>query len=231
MDSLDGLTRLRKLGLSEVEVGGLGRKDVGRWLAASGFAAHTDDVYALTAGFPLLVEGLVAHLRSGGRIDGYSAPTLFNDVLRDAIMRLPTEAHHAARRLSAFTYPLREEAIPAFLGLDTVVWGAIRSALEHERVFSVQYPEGTWFHEARRSYLWNSVLTAPERDEVGQAAYSKLLERQPHSDAIGGAGMYREIAALAPFALDSQAASPKLVAIIATSADQSAVLAAAMRIE
>jgi hypothetical protein len=229
--SLDGLARLRKLGLSEVEVGGLGREDVERWLAASGFAAHTDDVYALTAGFPLLVEGLVAHLRSGGRIDGYSAPTLFNDVLRDALMRLPTEAHHAARRLSAFTYPLPENDIPAFLGIDTVAWGAIRSALEHERVFSVQYPDATWFHEARRSYLWDSVLTAPERHEVGQAAYSKLLEQQLHSDAASGAGMYRQIAALAPFALDSQAASRKLVSIIAMSADQLAVLAASIELQ
>ena len=231
VDSLDGLARLRKLGLAEVKVGGLGREDIGRWLAASGFAAHADDVYALTAGYPLLVEGLVAHLRSGGRIDGYSAPTLFNDVLHDAIMRLPTEAHHAARRLSAFTYPLPEEDIPAFLGLDTVAWGAIRSALERERVFSVQYPQGTWFHEARRLYLWNSVLTAPERNEVGQAAYSKLFELHRNGDIASGAGLYRQIAALAPFALDSQAASPKLASIIGISADQLAVLAAVIELQ
>jgi hypothetical protein len=230
VDSLPGLTRLRKLGLAEVQVAGLSRGDVERWLAADGMGEHTDDVYSLTLGYPLLVEGLVAHLRSGGRIDQYSAPTLFNDVLHDALLRLPTFAQHAARRLSAFTYPLPEEEIPGYLGVDVVSWGAVREALEQERVFSVQYPEGAWFHEARRSYLWNSVLTGPERNEVGQAAYSKLLEHQGHNDITHGTGLYRQISALAPYALDSQAQNAKLTAVIGMDADDLAVLAAAIEL-
>ena len=230
VDSLPGLTRLRKLGLDEVQVAGLSREDVQRWLAACGMGEHTDDVYSLTAGYPLLVEGLVAHLRSGGRIDRYSAPTLFNDILHDALSRLPTDAHHAARRLSAFTYPLPEEEIPGFLGVDAVAWGAVREALERERVFSVQYPEGAWFHEARRSYLWSSVLTAPERNQVGHAAYSKLLERHVRNDITGGVGLYRQISALATYALESQAQNTKLVSVIGMDADRLAVLAAVIEL-
>ena len=44
VDSLPGLTRLRKLGLAEVQVAGLSRDDVERWLATAGMAEHTDDV-------------------------------------------------------------------------------------------------------------------------------------------------------------------------------------------
>jgi hypothetical protein len=230
VDSLRGLTRLRKLGLAEVQVAGLSREDVERWLAAGGMGEHTDDVYSLTAGYPLLVEGLVAHLRSGDRIDRYSAPTLFNDVLHDALSRLPTDAHHAARRLSAFTYPLPEGEIPGYLGVDAVAWGAVREALERERVFSVQYPEGAWFHEARRSYLWSSVLTAPERNQVGQAAYSKLLEHHRHTDITHGTGLY-QISALAPHALKSQAQNASLTAVIGMGADDLAVLAAAIELQ
>jgi hypothetical protein len=233
VESLQGLARLRKLGLAEVQVSGLSREDVERWLAGSGLGAHSDEVFALTAGYPLLIEGLVAHLRSGGGIDGYSAPTLFSDVLQDALNRLPIDAHHAARRLCAFTYPPPEQEIPAFLGVDAVTWGALRLALESERVFSVHYPEGRWFHEARRSYLWNSVLTAPERNEVGQAAYSQLLERRGrgHGETVSRAGLYREVATLAAYALDSQARNPKLASIIGMDADQLAVLAAAIELQ
>ena len=231
VDSLPGLTRLRKLGLAEVQVAGLSRDDVERWLATAGMAEHTDDVYSLTAGYPLLVEGLVAHLRSGGQLDRYSAPTLFNDVLDDALMRLPTDAHHAARRLSAFTYPLPEEEIAGYLGVDAIAWGAVRSALERERVFSVHYPDGEWFHEARRSYLWGVVLTEPERDQVGQSAYTKLLERQRRVDAAHAPGLYRQISALAPHARESLAQNTTLVSVVDMSVDHLGVLAAAIELQ
>lgn len=231
IDSKSGLTRLRKLGVPEVQVAGLGRDDVKRWLASAGLDKYVDDVYTLTAGYPLLVEGLVAHLRSGGRVDHYSAPTLFNDVLADALMRLPAEAHHAARRLSAFAYPLPEGEIPGYLGVDAIAWGAMRSALEHERVFSVHYPEGAWFHESRRSYLWDVVLTEPERQQVGQSAYTKLLEHQRRTDTAYSPGGIRQIAVLAQFARGSLSENATLVSVVGLNADQLGVVAAAIELQ
>lgn len=231
-ESLLGLGRLRQLDCPEITIGGLSRSDVERWLATHGLGDYIDDVYALTDGYPLLVEGLIAHLRSGRTIDRYSASSRFNGVLDEALTRLPAQANQAARRLSAFTYPLPEEQIPPFLGVDVIAWGTIRSALEYERVFSVRYPEGTWFHEARRSYLWQTVLTEPERNQVGQAAYSALLENHRSSATSGkSAGLFRPLAALAPYALESQAANPNLATVIAMSRAQLAVLAAVIELE
>ncbi|WP_157935281.1 AAA family ATPase [Mycobacteroides abscessus] len=231
VDSLPGLTRLRKLGLEEIPVSGLSYDDVKQWLTTERLAAHADDIYALTAGYPLLVESLVAHLQSGDVLDRYSAPTLFNDVLHDALNRLPVDANHAARKLSAFAYPLPEEDIPGFLGLEPIAWGAIRNALERERVFSVAYPGRTWFHEARRSYLWSEVLTEPERDQVGQQAYSKLVEQQRNNDMPYAGGLFRQIAALASHARESQVQNPNLTAVLNLNADHLAVLAAAIELE
>jgi hypothetical protein len=230
VDSLPGLARLRKLGLPEVSVAGLSRDDVQRWLASAGISARTDEIHSLTAGYPLLVEGLVAHLRSGGSLERYSAPTLFNDVLADALARLPTDAHLAARRLSAFTYPLPEEAIPDYLGVDAVEWGAMRNALERERVFSVRYPDGAWFHESRRAYLWGVVLTEPERQQVGQSAYSQLLEQQRRAADTYSVGIFRQISALAPYARESLAANTTLASVIGLNTDQLGVLAAVIEL-
>jgi hypothetical protein len=230
-ESLPGLTRLRKLGLAEVKVSGLSRGDIQRWLAAEGHAEQSDEVYALTAGFPLLVEGLITHLRSGGRIDRYSAPTLFNEVLSDALSRLPQDAHHAARKLCAFPTPLPDQDIPAYLDVDVITWGVIREALDRERVFSVESTDGTWFHEARRKYLWDNVLTAAERNAVGQTAYTKLLAEHRRQEQVGLSALYRQIAALAAYAVESQASNPTLASIIAMDSDQLAVLAAVIELQ
>lgn len=231
VNSLPGLTRLRKLGLPEVQVAGLGRDDVERWLATAGMAELADDIHSLTAGYPLLIEGLVAYLQSGGRLDRYSAPTLFNDVLADALTRLPTDAHHAARRLSAFTYPLPEEEIPGYLGVDAIAWGAMRNALERERVFSVHYPDGAWFHESRRSYLWGVVLTEPERQQVGQSAYTRLLEHQRRAETTYSPGTFRQVSALAPFASESLKENATLVSVVGLNTDQLGVLAAVIELQ
>ncbi len=229
--ALPGLARLRALGLPEVQISGLSHDDVERWLTGRKLGGHTAEVYELTAGYPLLVEGLVAHLLSGGRLEHYSAPTLFNDVLREALSRLPTDAHRAARRLSAFTYPLPERDIPSFLGVDAVDWGMLRESLERERVFSVHYPEGAWFHETRRLFMWDSVLTAAERDQVGQEAYTELLERHGHDAAAGEVGRFRQIAELAPHAVDSRARNSILTAVLDLNSHELAVLAAAIELK
>ncbi|MGV0675963.1 hypothetical protein ABQE62_07170 [Mycolicibacterium fortuitum] len=231
-ESRPGLARLRAIpDVDEVEVGGLSQDDVDRWLRDRRLGEHTDEVYRLTAGYPLLVEGLVAHLVSGGNLEGYSAPTLFNDVMRDALSRLPADAHRVARRLSAFTYPLPERDIPGFLGVDAVDWGVLREALERERVFSVRYPDGAWFHEARRIFLWDNVLTAAERDQVGQAAYTELLDRHGHDDAAGGVGRFRQIAELASYAVGSRAQNSGLRAVLELNDPELAVLAAAIELQ
>lgn len=230
-ESLPGLTRLRRLGLAEVKIAGLSDGDVARWLAEAGMPERAEEVYELTAGYPLLIEGLVAHLRSGGQLHHYSAPTLFNDVLADALARLPPDAHHAARRLSAFTYPLPDSEIPGHLGVDAVAWGVMRTALERERVFSVAFDEGLWFHEARRAYLWDVVLAESEREQVGQAAYATLIAHQRRTDATYSPGSYRQIAALAPYAFESLAGNPALVAIIGLDVEHLGVLAAAIELQ
>lgn len=229
--SLPGLARLRQLGLAEVEIAGLSVNELARWLANAGVPEHTEEIYELTAGYPLLVEGLIAHLRSGGQLHHYSVPTLFSDALDDALSRLPPDAHHAARRLSAFAYPLSDREIQGFLDVDAVSWGVLRTALERERVFSVPYPDGLWFHEARRAYLWDVVLAEAEREQVGQAAYTTLLEQQRRADETYAPGAYRQIAALAPYAHISLAENPALAAIIDLDDDQLGVLAAAIELQ
>ncbi|MET0992693.1 MAG: hypothetical protein ABWY20_00820 [Mycobacterium sp.] len=114
-DALTALDRFRALNCPEVIVEGLSRGDVERWLTTEGVAKPLHDrVFELSLGYPLLIEGLVAHIKAGGTIERYQAPTVFSAVLNDALQRLPASAHRAARELSAFKAPLPDKTSPRF---------------------------------------------------------------------------------------------------------------------
>lgn len=75
------------------------------------------------------------------------------------------------------------------------------------------------------------MLTEPERHDVGQSAYTKLLEHQRRTDKTYAPGVFRQISALAPYARTSMAENPALVAVIGLDSDQLGVLAAVIELQ
>ncbi len=227
-----GLTRLRDTGCGEIIVGGLSRADVETMLNRAGVtSANTDRVYFLSSGFPIIVEGLIGQLRSGGTLDEYTPPpTAFVRSLEDALARLPGDAQIAARWLSVFELPPPESTITAYLDLTSTQWGVLRQSLERENILSVERNGQLWFHESRRSHLWDRMLSEGERFEIGQPAYSALLA-QYRDDMSSSIGLMVPIAHTARFARDSQAANPQLAKILDLTSAQLAVLASMIEIE
>ncbi|KZF15245.1 AAA family ATPase [Rhodococcus sp. EPR-134] len=226
-----GLTRLRDTGCGEIVVGGLSRADVETMLNRAGVtSANTDRVYFLSSGFPIIVEGLIGQLRSGGTLDEYTPPTAFVRSLEDALARLPGDAQIAARWLSVFELPPPESTITAYHDLTSTQWGVLRQSLERENILSVERNGQLWFHESRRSHLWDRMLSEGERFEIGQPAYSALLA-QYRDDMSSSIGLMVPIAHTARFARDSQAANPPLAKILDLTSAQLAVLASMIEIE
>ncbi|MGW4339246.1 AAA family ATPase [Rhodococcus koreensis] len=230
-EALDGLTRLRETKCGEVVVDGLSSADVGSMLFRAGLAtSHAERVHFLSSGFPLIVEGLIGQLRSGGTLDDYTPPTAFVRSLEDALARLPAAAQVAARQLSVFELPPTESTLIAYLGIGATQWGVLRQSLERENILSVERNGRRWFHESRRSHLWSRMLSEAERFEVGQPAFSALLG-QYRDDISESAGLMVPIAHAARFAGDSQAANPQLAKVLDLTAAQLAVLASMIELE
>lgn len=230
-EARDGLTRLRETNCGEVIVGGLSSADVGSMLARAGLAAsHAERVYFLSDGFPIIVEGLISQLRSGGTLDTYTPPTAFVRSLEDALDRLPSGAHVAARKLSVFELPPAEATLTAYLEISAPEWGVLRRSLERENILSVERNGQVWFHESRRSHLWNRVLSEGERYTIGQPAYSALLT-QYRKNITASAGLMVPIAHAARFAGDSQTTNPQLAKILVLTPAQLAVLASTIELE
>lgn len=209
-----GIELLIEAGCEIVELGGLSRGAVGQWLRAERVdATHTKRVHQLTGGYPLLVEGVIAHLRAGESIDHYTAPDVFVKVLDAALLRLSLEASSAARRLSAFAEPIGNDCISDYLGLTPVEWGTVRASLEHERILTVAHREQRWFHEMRRNHLWNNVMDTAERSQVADSALDVLLAEHRRRGSGIDTGLAVPIAELAAQAKDHLAADPMLAAL------------------
>jgi hypothetical protein len=215
------------IGCASVQLDGMTRDHVREWLRAARVnVSHTDRIYELTRGYPVLVEGLIAHLRAGQAIEQYSAPDVFVKVLDAALLRLslsPT-ANAASRRLSAFVEPIGNDRIAEYLNMTQVEWGTARAALEHERILSVKHGNQPWFHEMRRNHLWNGVMDEGERDEVGEAAFDVLLDE--HRQRGGGidTGLAVPIASLAPLARGRLQSNPRLAAAVQFGRDELAIV-------
>ncbi|WP_162904519.1 ATP-binding protein [Gordonia rubripertincta] len=227
----DGLSRLREAGCREVVVGGLDRDGVNDMLARGGVdTTNTDRVLFLSNGFPLIVEGLIGQLRSGGTLDDYTPPTAFVLSLDHALARLTPDAQVAARQLSVFELPPAEEAILGYLAIPATQWGVMRSSLERESSLSINRDGRLWFHQARRAHLWNTILSGAERAEIGEPAYQTLLSqyRTPGADWTG---LMVPIARTARYALTSQTNQPLLAEILELDQSQLAVMAALIELE
>lgn len=227
----EGIALLVEAGSEVLDIGGLSPADVAKWLRAERIdPSFTDRVYQLTRGYPLLVEGLVAHLRAGEPIDEFTGPDVFVKVLDAALLRLSAQANAAARRLSAFIEPIGGDRIADFLGVSAVEWGAIRAELEYERILTVAHGDLLWFHEMRRNHLWNDVMDERERTEVAEAAFDLLLDEHRRRGGDIDSGMAVPIAGLAALASRQLAADPNLAAAVEFDRDELAVLAAAMEL-
>ncbi|MCK5756531.1 MAG: hypothetical protein KAH46_27890, partial [Mycobacterium sp.] len=215
----------------EVVVGGLDRDGVNTMIARAHVdTINSDRVLFLSNGFPLIVEGLIGQLRSGGTLDDYTPPTAFVLSLEHALARLAPEEQVAARRLCVFELPPPEEAIVRYLAVTATQWGVLRSSLERESILTINRDGRLWFHEARRAHLWNTMLGDSERAEIGEPAYQALLS-QYRTANTNSTGLMVPIARTARYALASRTDSPVLVAILELEESQLAVLAAIIELE
>jgi hypothetical protein len=226
-----GIELLKEADCMTVRLEGVSREHLIEWLRIERLdISLTDRIYELTNGYPLLVEGLVAHLRAKQPIDKYAPPNVFVNVLNAALLRLTPGANSAARRLSAFVEPLEDDRIAGYLGLTPVAWGTMRAELEDARILSAPHGEQLWFHEMRRDHIWHSVMADAERAEVGQAAFDALLAEHMRRGGGIDSGLAVPIAALAALASRSLATDPKLAAVVGFGSDELAIIAATMEL-
>ncbi|MDJ0408913.1 hypothetical protein [Rhodococcoides fascians] len=226
-----GLSRLRTTRSREIRIGGLTRDDVATWIAEAELDdSIIDQFMLLSSGYPLIIEGLINQLQNDGSIAEYTPPTAFTQSVVDSIARLDGAADSVARRLSAFVSPPPEDSITEYLSMSPIDWGRIRDALQREHLLTVERDGRLWFHEQRRKFLWNKVLDQRQREDVGQEAFSTLVD-QFMKEGQFYTRLLVPISQLARFARQSQADSPALRRVVELSETELAVMASTIELE
>jgi len=224
------LDDLREAGATVVVLDGLGPDLVARWLADEGVpAGMLGETMRVTGGYPFHVQDAIAALKAGRSLAELEPGEMTGVGTRRAWRKLDPEVQRAAIMLAAFTDPPPRERIPGFLSLDTAGWAVVEQRLWDARIFAIEQDQHRWFHEMRRRYLWQEIMTEPQRRDAAEAAVTELLALIRDSDALNPA-LLVEFAELVPLASGLLAAEPGTRSMVDAGSAEIAVAAAIMEL-
>jgi hypothetical protein len=109
-----------------------------------------------------------------------------------------------------------------FLGLDATGWGEVEGRLWRARLFSVEVNGQRWFHEQRRRYVLDEVLSAAERADVSARAAQELYDLVSRDGAVERLG---ELASTVAASTPLLQADNKLATAIVLEHDELAIIA------
>lgn len=188
-DSRNKVDDLIVAGASEVRLGSLGLNDVREWIESRGLDPKmASEVMRLTDGYPLYVQDVIAALKRGEDTRDIEPSATLGALTRRSWRALDLGAAVVAGKLSAFTDPPPLGRLLDLLGLNFDAWAELERRLSDARIFCTKVNGRAWFHELRRRYIWDSVLTAEERSNGARTAVEELLaefETERRFDLLG----------------------------------------------
>jgi len=151
--------------------------DVRKWMESRGVdSSKVGDVMRLTDGYPLYVQDVITYVENGediGKIEAANKLSIFTDRSWRSL-DLPVAV--IARKISGFTDPPPLPRLLTFLDLNIHAWTEFERRLQAARIFCAKVNGRPWFHELRRRYVWESILSADERSEVAHHTVKELLD-------------------------------------------------------
>jgi hypothetical protein len=222
------LDQLLASGVEETSVPALSEPEVAAWLAASGLSsAPASQIHRITDGYPLHLHDMIVHLSAGGMIEEAPLNEQFARRTRSSWNALEVPLAIAARRLAAFPEPMPPSLVGRFLGIDASAWAEIEARLWRSGIFSGPESGKRWFHEQRRRFVWNSILTDEERPALAEEAVDELRRQ------VNESGQVEFLAPLARAAVDASGLRSRdkgLDDVLALGRDELAVAAALLEL-
>jgi hypothetical protein len=221
---------LQEAGATVVMLDGLGPDLVARWLADDDVpAGMLGEIMRVTGGYPLHVQDAIAALKAGRSLADLEPDQVIGAGTRRAFRNLDPEVQRAAIMLAAFADPPPRARIPGFLKLDTAAWAVVEQQLWNARILAVEQDQNRWFHELRRRYLWQEIMTEPQRRDAAEVAVTELLALMRDSGAVDPA-LLVEFARLLPLAGGLLAAEPDTRSMVEAGVAEIAVTASIMEL-
>jgi hypothetical protein len=224
------LDDLGEAGAAVTVLAGLDPEQVAAWLANTGVpAGMLGEVMRVTGGYPFHVLDAIDAVRDGSSLADLRPRETTGRGTRRAWGKLDPGVRRAAIMLSAFTDPPPRRRIPRYLGLDPAGWAVVEQQLWDARIFATVKDQTRWFHEMRRRYLWQEVLTEAQRHEIAPGAVAELSALMKDIGVAGPARLV-EFARLLPLADNLLTAEPATRFLVSAGIAAIAVAAAVMEL-
>ncbi len=196
-------------GAREVRLEGLSTDAVGEWMNNCGLASsRASEVMQVTDGYPLYVQDVIAYMREGEDISGIEPTDMLGYITKRSWESLDLHVAVIARKLSGFTDPLPLPRLLELLGLNIHAWAEVEMRLQAARIFCAKVNGRPWFHELRRRYVWESILSTDGRSEVAHDTVEELLDEFVTERRFSVLGTIADLASQSqPHATDPDVAS------------------------
>ncbi len=195
VDQVKSVTR-HVPGIRQLTVGPLDQEAISEWLASEGIdEGLSSNVERLSGGYALLVGDLVSHLRQGGDLGAAPANQQFAIRTSEAWSGLSEADEPRARLLSVFRDPLSLDRIQRLFNFNVLEATAFESRLVESRIYSVMVNGRPWFHEQRRLFVVEQILSASEREFAFKSAADELEDLISNEGAQERLGEFAEAVA------------------------------------
>ncbi|MUU69728.1 hypothetical protein [Pseudarthrobacter sp. GA104] len=152
------------------------------WLISAHVSqALWDTIIRLSSGYPFFIADAIRLAEGGASLGEIAAPNGFEALMRASWNSIPEGIRATAARLAPFAEPPSDDFILDYLGFDVLQWGILTDTLLESGIFVRRSDGAAWFHDRRRAFIWERVLTDKPRKHVAGAAFAAVaswLDRQ-----------------------------------------------------
>lgn len=188
--------RLVAAGAADYQLGGMSMAEVSRWLGEEGVdTALAATVMSRTNGFPFYVADAIGLLQRSevprsSDLDSLGPSSVTRVQTEEALGGLTGAEREAVYILAAIGRLLDDREASAVLGVTPLRWSVFRAQLVDNGIFVDS--DRPWFHELRRTAIWDSM--SPEARNAAVAQARSALETELEADSSAAlAATYAEL--------------------------------------
>ncbi|GAA1908772.1 hypothetical protein GCM10009688_11390 [Arthrobacter gandavensis] len=164
------IQQVRMRGAEPHELLPLAPPAIEEWLIASHVPpARWDTIVRLSNGYPFFVADAIQLSGAGASLDGITAPNGFEALMRESWNNIPENLRAIAARLAPFVDPPSDDFLLRYLRFDVLEWAILTDSLLESGIFVRRSDGSAWFHERRRTFIWERIGDKARKHVAGKA--------------------------------------------------------------
>ena len=153
----------------------LARPAIEEWLTSAHVpSARWDTIIRLSSGYPFFIADAIRLSGAETSLDEIAAPNGFEALMRASWRSISEGIRATAARLAPFAEPPSDDFLLEYLEFDVLKWGILTDTLLESGIFVRRSDGAAWFHDRRRAFIWEQVLTDKQRKYVAGAAFAAV---------------------------------------------------------